>query len=511
MNKTYISLTKIKAKKTLYNTLLGTLFCLVANQLFSYQQPAQAQTDAYCRLSPEAIATKENLRQAVLTGNKEAEKQYQDILIQQGREVNNCRLRNWPRTQGIWLRLYPCDARPGEIDRILDRVVNQGYNQVYIEAFYDGQVLLPAANNPTVWPSVLRVPGYENVDLLAESLKKAGVRGLRAYAWVFTINFGYTYSQLPNRQQALARNGKGQTTLDVIPDNTSLHDQLGASHAFHTFIDPYSLEARQDYTVMINEVLKRRPQGVLFDYVRYLRGVGPDSVADQVKDLWVYGEASKKVLLQRAKNEAGKELLTRFLDKGYVTSGDISAVSDRETPKWQNFFSPATTASATGRLPKGGSGRQVWELSVAHAAQGILDFLKVATKPVEQKGLSAGAVFFPGGNKRVRDNGFDSRLQPWDQFPASMEWHPMSYGICGDRNPSCIVSKVQRVVSMAPSGVAVIPAIAGVWGQPFTGRPSLEIQMQAIRRATPQINSISHFSYGWQNVEETRERKSCRL
>ena len=87
----------------------------------------------------------------------------------------------------------------------------------------------------------------------------------------------------------------------------------------------------------------------------------------------------------------------------------------------------------------------------------------------------------------------------------------MSYATCGDRDPSCIVSKVERVLSMAPSGVAIIPAIAGVWGQPFTGRPSLEIQMQAIRRATPQINSISHFSYDWQNVEETRDRKSCRL
>ncbi|MGD1808009.1 hypothetical protein ACP6PL_21600 [Dapis sp. BLCC M126] len=503
------TLTKIKTRKCFHiSSLVGILFSLAVNPFLWFPPKVQAQTDIYCRLSPEAIAEKENLRQAVLGGDKDAEKQYQDIHIQHSRAVGNCRLRNWPRNQGIWLRIYPCDARPGEIDRILDKIVNQGYNQVYIEAFYDGQVLLPAANNPTVWPSVLRVPGYENVDLLADSLRKAKERGLRAYGWVFTMNFGYTYSQLPNRQQALARNGRGQTTLEVIPDNVSLHNQLGASHAFHTFVDPYSPEARQDYSVMVNEVLKRQPQGVLFDYVRYLRGVGSDSVADGVKDLWIYGEASRNVLLQRAKNEAGKELIRRFLDKGYVTSGDIYAVSSRGTPKWQNFFSLSPNGD---KLPKGGSGRQVWELSVAHAAQGILDFLQLATQPVKQKGLSTGAVFFPGGNRRVRNNGFDSRLQPWDQFPTSMEWHPMSYGACGDRDPSCIVSKVERVVSMASDGVKIIPAIAGVWGEPFKNRPSLEIQMQAIRRATPQINGISHFSYGWQNIEETRERKSCRL
>ena len=514
MQKYSTTLTKFKTRKCFQISSLGAiLFGLAVNSFLWFPAKVQAQTDFYCRLSPEAIAEKENLRQAVLQGNKDAEKKYQDLHIQHSREVNNCRIRNWPRTQGIWLRIYPCDARPGEIDRILDKVVNQGYNQVYIEAFYDGQVLLPAANNPTVWPSVLRVPGYENVDLLADSLRKAKERGLRAYAWFFTMNFGYTYSQLPNRQQALARNGRGQTTLQVIPDNVSLHNQLGASHAFHTFVDPYSPEARQDYSVMVNEVLKRQPQGVLFDYVRYLRGVGPDSVADDVKDLWIYGEASRNVLLQRAENEAGRELLTRFLDQGYVTSGDIAEVSRRETPRWQSFFSPAPaqTASTADRLPKGGSGKQVWELSVAHAAQGILDFVNLAAKPVQQKGLSTGAVFFPGGNMRIRDGGFDSRLQPWDQFSPTMEWHPMSYGACGDNDPSCIVSRVERVVSMASEGVKIIPAIAGVWGQPFKNRPSLEMQMQAIRRATPQINGISHFSYGWQHIEETRERKSCRL
>ena len=35
------------------------------------------------------ILQKENLRQAVLEGNKEAEKQYQDILIKHNRQVSN--------------------------------------------------------------------------------------------------------------------------------------------------------------------------------------------------------------------------------------------------------------------------------------------------------------------------------------------------------------------------------------------------------------------------------------
>lgn len=74
------------------------------------------------------------------------------------------------------MRLYACETQSGVIDQIIDQImdeiVNTGYNQVYLEAFYDGQVLLPAAANPTVWPAVVRTPGKEKVDLLAAGIKK---------------------------------------------------------------------------------------------------------------------------------------------------------------------------------------------------------------------------------------------------------------------------------------------------------------------------------------------------
>ena len=84
--------------------------------------------------------------------------------------------------------------------------------------FYDGQVLLPAADNPTAWPSVLRNRGYEKYDLLEKAIAKGKQRGLKVYAWLFTMNFGYTYSQRSDRQQTLALNGKNQTSLTVIQD-----------------------------------------------------------------------------------------------------------------------------------------------------------------------------------------------------------------------------------------------------------------------------------------------------
>jgi hypothetical protein len=114
-------------------------------------QPAQAQVNEYCQLSATATQQKENLRASALKGNQDAQSKYRQLLQQHAQALRECRSRTWPQTQAIWLRLYPCDIQPGAIDEIMDRIVSRGYNQVYLEAFYDGQVLLPSGSNPTVW------------------------------------------------------------------------------------------------------------------------------------------------------------------------------------------------------------------------------------------------------------------------------------------------------------------------------------------------------------------------
>ncbi|MFM6008001.1 MAG: hypothetical protein ACKPB7_32935, partial [Sphaerospermopsis kisseleviana] len=139
--------------------------------------------------------------------------------------------------------------------------------------------------------------------------------------------------------------------------------------------------------------------------------------------------------------------------------------------------------------------------------QGILDFVALASYPATQNNIPAGVVFFPEGNQTI-GKGYDSRLQPWDRFPNTLEWHPMSYATCGNAN--CIMDQVQRVLSMAQPGTKVIPALAGKWGEPITGRPSLEQQMAALRRFAPQINAVSHFAYSWQHPELDNQRKFCK-
>ncbi|WP_309236407.1 family 10 glycosylhydrolase [Microcoleus sp. FACHB-672] len=472
-------------------------------------KPALAEATAYCQLSVEEVSETDNLRQAAFKGGQDAQKRYKERLAEYADRLRQCRSRTWPQNQAIWLRLYPCDIQEGVLEAVLDRIVARGYNQVYVEAFYDGQVLLPEAENKSPWPSAVRIPGSEKVDLLAEAIKKGHERGLKVYAWMFSMNFGYVYSQRSDRQQTLARRANGQTSISESSKDTETDIKAAEGDVSKVFIDPYHPQVRRDYMLVLNAILQRKPDGVLFDYIRYPRSTGAASVVSKVQDLWIYGEAAQQTLYQRALNQKGRELIRRYVTKGFISGGDvdeINALYPKESePMWQGRNPNSSKAlQSVAQLQS-----ELWYLSVAHAVQGVVDFLTLAGQPVQRQGIPAGAVFFPGANKAVGQGGFDSRLQAWDRFPGSMEWHPMAYANCGDKNANCIIEEIQRVLNMAPKGTQVIPALAGTWGASIKSRPSLEAQMLAIRRAFPQINGVSHFAYSWQEPEADRDRKYC--
>ena len=493
-------------KQVLFNQFSWHRVCLgllaAGSLLGAWPAPVTAQIQPYCHFLPEAIAKKENFRKAALKGSTVASKNYQKLVKKQAETLNQCRQQSWLKTQAVWLRLYPCDVRAGAIESILDRLVNKGYNRVYLEVFYDSQVLLPPADNPTVWQSVLAAtPEAAKRDLLAEVIAKGRQRGLKVYAWVFTMNFGYSYSQRPDRQGVLARNGQGENSLEYVHDNSQ------------AFIDPYNRQAQLDFYRLIQAVVARAPDGILFDYIRYPRGTGTQSVVSRVKDLWIYSPAAKRALYQRALNNQGQWLIHRFVNQGRITAADIQTVRAmaprEEVPLWQGRNPLPGEAENVPEQLQQVYNSELWNLTVAHAAQGVLDFLSFAATSAQQQGIPTGTVFFPGGNKLIGRQGFDSRLQAWHQFPAAMEWHPMSYSVCGQTD--CIVADIQRVIYYANPKTQIVPAIAGIWGAAYKNRPSLEEQMEAIRWRVPEVNSLSHFAYSWQEQEFDRERKFCQV
>jgi Glycosyl hydrolase-like 10 len=491
-------------------SLLAAIGLLGSN--LSFASPAIAQSFLpYCQQTLAAIGQKDAIRRTALKGDRNGQQQYIALITGHAQQLQACRQQNWLRNQALWIRLYACDTRPGALEEVLDRIVDRGYNQVYVETFFNGQVLLPQADNPTPWPAMISTPGQERVDLLAEVIRKGRERGLQVYAWFFSLNYGTSYVNRPDRNSTVARNGWGQTTVEANIQ-AGLSTDFGLFNPNEAFIDPYHPTARQDYVRLVQEVAKRRPDGMLFDYIRYPKGRGKHSLANEVQDLWIYGEASQTALLQRAGNQKGQELIRRYLRQGQISSTDVRSVDQQfseelEPPLWQG----RTATVQENALPMAQRvtilRNELWRLSVSHAMQGVTDFLTSATTVAQQNGLPSGAVFFPDGNQIV-GRAFDSRLQPWDRFPQTIEWHPMSYGVCG--RVDCITSQVLRTLRVAGNPRIVKPVLAGIWQQSISNRPPLEQQMQGIRQLFPQVNTISHFAYSWQEPVSDRDRKLCR-
>ncbi len=492
--------------------LLGvfTTSSLVGQGYYAQSSPAQnLQNSDYCQIPLAEVNAKNKLRLAAQKGDRNSQTQYNEIVKKHVNFVQQCRQKSWLKNQAVWIRLYPCDSRPGALEEIFDRMVNKGYNQVYVATFY-GKALLPRSSNNTAWNSVLTTRGTDKTDLLADSIQKGHERGLKVYAWMYSLNFGPEYGVTPEGQSAVAINGRGETTLFAGEEGFQKSTDGDTSSVL--FIDPYSDKARDDYDRLVKEVIRRRPDGMLFDYIRFPRGQGGKSIASQVKDLWIYGDESRQTLAALAQNSKGTALIDRFLAKGTITINDLKEVDklypNEVSPLWQGRTPLENEATMSYEEKFPWIEWDLWQLTLAHASQGVVNFLQRAAAPVAQQRLKTGAVFFPEANQPVGRRGYDSRLQAWDQFSTS-EWHPMAYATCNQSN--CITEQVRRVLSVAPASAEVVPALAGNWSKPTEGRPSLEVQMDGIHRSLPQIHSISHFAFSWQEPELDYYRSSCQL
>ena len=465
-----------------------------------------------CDVSPVEILRKHELRKLALIANPNAPKsqaQYREIIQKHKSELQVCRDRTFPQTQATWIRLYPNDVKAGVLEDVFDKIANRGYNQVFVEVFYDGRVLLPVADNPTPWRSVMEeavksgeVPA--DYDLFQKAIAIGKARGLKVYGWSFTMNFGYGYSEIRGKAGALAINGNNQNTIadtnfdpKLVSNGRAFYED--AYEADHLFVDPYSAIAKNDLTNAVKALMKRNPDGMVFDYVRYPTN-STGYLIDNVKQLWVYGASSRTTLLNNIDNKNVRELMAIYLKNGNITADDVvqteKKLAEAAKVKPTNIKNPKETAAIAQGI--------LWNIATNHAYQGVINFINTVTVPLQQNNVPIGTVFFSGGN-RAESGKFDPKMQPWDRFPSFMERHPMTYALCDDGQ--CVAEQVAEVLRQSAPDTLVCPVLAGTWGQSFDGHPSFEVQTRAILSRNPKINCISHFVYSWMEPESDRLRK----
>ena len=515
----------LRNRKTVGGGVLSLLALFGLLAIRANGLPQRRWGNPTCSVTAEERLEKSVLRQASVD-DAEAAMAYREKVRTHAAQLKTCRETTWPEIQAVWLRLYPHDAQPGVLEDVLDRIANRGYNQVYVEVFYEGRVMLPVADNPTVWRSILHesVQAGEvsaDFDLWAETVRLSQERGLEVHGWMFALNFGWAYGELTDRQATLARNGLGETSIanatwdaEKVADGRAFYED--PSEREHLFVDPFSDVARADYAVALEELLDRKPDGMLFDYIRYPTVYLEDTLISQPQQLWIYSDASRQALLESLSSNR-----ERVLMQAYLASGDLSA--DRILTSLQNdpnsllpFESKEGAEEMEtvdlSRLKSEGVAEETleqyrqyfWEIATNHAYRGVIEFAEFAATPVRDRDLSVATVFFPQGNL-AQDGAFDARMQPWDRFPQDLQRHPMTYAICPDG--ACVVQQVEDVVRQS-SNSPVCPILAGTWGQPFSDHLALENQMTLLEDRFPHLECVSHFVYAWMEPESDRSRKA---
>jgi len=462
---------------------------LVGVALMACSQQVEARIQPFCWLTEAETLEKAALLRAATAGDRNARSRYQSLVVRHRQSLRDCRQKSWLRTLGVWIRLYPCDLKSGQLEQVLDNVTNLGYSRIYVNTFYNGQVLLPAQANPTLWPSVVGQSDSQE-DLLARAIALGRERGVEVHAWLFTMNFGPTYAARRDRQDVFARNGFGQTNLED-PTSAPTESQPG-----HVFIDPYSAQAREDFTAVVRAIAQRQPDGMVFDYIRYPQR--QETVIRDVRRLKIFSPASLRQLFARVVSPLGQELVAEYLKSGTLRDRPFPA----NTPLWRDPFTQRTV-TLTPDLRN-----DLWQFALAHARYGVKEFLESATLPPRQSGIPTAAVFFPRA-ALTHGSGVDTRLQPWTLFTQVTEWVPMVYAQCGAIG--CILEELSLVMQFFGRSPRICPVFAGTWRTATPQRLPLENQILGAKQAFPMLDCVSHFAYSWLDPADDQRRRQCKL
>jgi uncharacterized lipoprotein YddW (UPF0748 family) len=173
--------------------------------------------------------------------------------------------------KGVWIRPEYFDR--DSIEEVLDRISDEGINNIYIETYYHGKTIFPS-KTMLKYGFIRQYENYAGFDPLRIWIVEAHKRGIKVHIWFQTFYVGnkppetnplYILAQHPewaNRQ-------KKSADSETIPYSVSEHNGY--------FIDPANPEVQAFlYELLCEIITKYRPDGINLDYIRYPQSLSPN-------------------------------------------------------------------------------------------------------------------------------------------------------------------------------------------------------------------------------------------
>ena len=166
--------------------------------------------------------------------------------------------------KGVWVR--PTETTQEQIITTLDKLRDNGFNNVFLETYYHGKTIFPS-KTMNKYGFIVQNEIFEGIDPLKIWVEEAHKRGIKVHTWFQSF---YVGNQNPksNPTSILAQHPEWGNKTKKCADCEGA--TMSASEHNGYFLDPANQNVQEFLLELISEIISEyHPDGINLDYIRY--------------------------------------------------------------------------------------------------------------------------------------------------------------------------------------------------------------------------------------------------
>ena len=166
--------------------------------------------------------------------------------------------------KGVWVR--PTETTQEQIITTLDKLRDNGFNNVFLETYYHGKTIFPS-KTMNKYGFTVQNEIFEGIDPLKIWVEEAHKRGIKVHTWFQSF---YVGNQNPksNPTSILAQHPEWGNKTKKCADCEGA--TMSASEHNGYFLDPANQNVQEFLLELISEIISEyHPDGINLDYIRY--------------------------------------------------------------------------------------------------------------------------------------------------------------------------------------------------------------------------------------------------
>lgn len=185
--------------------------------------------------------------------------------------------------RGVWIR--PTETNAEQIIATLNKLENNGFNNVFLETYYHGKTIFPS-KTMNKYGFTVQNDLFEGIDPLKIWIDEAHKRGIKVHTWFQSFYLGNKNPNLdPSSILAQHPQWGNKTKKCADCDGPTMSESEHNGY----FLDPANPDVQEFLLELITEIITDyKPDGINLDYIRY-----PNSNPRNDMNAWGFSEYAR--------------------------------------------------------------------------------------------------------------------------------------------------------------------------------------------------------------------------